>query len=207
MGVEDIAMFRGVLDSVVLYPCDAMSTERLVEAMAKHTGIAYLRTTRGGAPVIYDVDEPFAIGGSKVLRESADDRITVIAAGITLHEALAAWDALRERGIALRVIDLYSVKPLDIGTLRKAARETGALLTVEDHYEAGGIGEAVAAALAEETGTVVRSLCVRKRPRSGTTAQLLEAEGISAAAIMAAADEMMRAADTPSRKTSTSNRL
>jgi transketolase len=207
MGLEDIAMFRGVLDSVVLYPCDAMSTERLVEAMAKHTGIAYLRTTRGGAPVIYDVDEPFAIGGSKVLRESADDRITVIAAGITLHEALAAWDALRERGIALRVIDLYSVKPLDIGTLRKAARETGALLTVEDHYEAGGIGEAVAAALAEETGTVVRSLCVRKRPRSGTTAQLLEAEGISAAAIMAAADEMMRAADTPSRKTSTSNRL
>jgi len=184
MGLEDIAMFRTILDGVVLYPCDAVSTERLVEAMAEHRGMAYLRTTRGGTPVIYAPDETFPIGGSKVLRQSEEDRVAVVGAGITVHEALAAYDTLHGAGIPIRVIDLYSVKPLDAETLQAAVSDTEAVLVVEDHYAAGGIGEAVAAALAG-SGTAVHSLCVRRKPKSGTTQELLDDEGISAAAIAA----------------------
>lgn len=176
MGLEDIAMLRSVRDSVVLYPCDAVSTAKCVEAMAKHEGLAYLRTTRGATPVIYNNSESFKIGGSKVVKRSKNDVATIVAAGITLHEALAAYEELQQGGINVRVIDCYSVKPLDEKTLRAAAAETGAVITVEDHYRAGGLGEAVAAVL---SGMVpVEILAVGKEPRSGTPAELLQYEGI-----------------------------
>ncbi|MGM0428646.1 MAG: transketolase [Thermodesulfobacteriota bacterium] len=181
MGLEDLAMFRSLPDSVVLYPADAVSTERLVEAAAQWEGISYIRTTRGKTPVLYDTKDTFPIGGSKVLRQSEYDAVTVAAAGITLHEALAAADLLAQEGIPVRVIDLYSVKPLDQGTLAKAAQETRAVVTVEDHYAQGGLGEAVAAAL---SGTRVYILAVHKKPRSGTTEELLEDQGISRTAIV-----------------------
>jgi len=189
MGLEDIAMFRTVLDSVVLYPCDAVATEGLVEAMAQHEGISYLRTTRGATPVIYDNDEQFPIGGCKVLRQSDQDQATVVVAGITVHEALKAHERLLDDGIHIRVIDLYSVKPIDQETLRQAADATGVVLTVEDHYAEGGLGEAVRSTLAE-TSAKVRCLAVRKRPRSGTPEELLDDQGISARAIV---EEIKRA--------------
>ena len=185
MGLEDLGMFRTLPDSVVLYPCDAVATERLVEAMARHEGIAYLRTTRGETPVIYSSEEAFAIGGSKRLRHSDHDVLTVVTAGITVHEALQAYQQLRDEGTVIRVIDLYSVKPLDVETLRAAAEETGQLLTVEDHYAEGGLGEAVAAALASAP-VPIHCLAVRKRPRSGKPDQLLDDHGISARAIVGA---------------------
>ena len=125
MGLEDIAMFRAILKSVVLYPCDAVSTDALVEEAAGHKGIVYIRTTRMDTPIIYGADETFPIGGSKILRKSDRDIATVAAAGVTLHEALKACDELKEQGIDIRVIDLYSVKPLDEATLRDAANSTG----------------------------------------------------------------------------------
>lgn len=182
MGLEDIAMFRGILDSVVLYPCDAISCEKLVEAAARHDGFVYIRTTRMATPIIYDADAPIEIGGCGILRESASDVATVVGAGVTVHEALKAADILAADGIAIRVIDLYSVKPLDDDTLRRAAEETGLIITVEDHYPAGGIGEAVCAALASDA-VPVHTLAVTKRPMSGSPAELLDYEGISAHAI------------------------
>jgi transketolase len=189
MGLEDIAMFRTLLDGIVLYPCDAVSTEKLVGEMAQHTGIAYLRTTRGKTPVIYSADEDFPIGGCKVLRQGEDDQVTVVGAGITLHEALAAYETLKRKGVAVRVIDLYSIKPLDIETLHQAASATRAVLTVEDHFAEGGIGEAVAAALSAHA-TPVYSLAVRKRPKSGETQELLDYEEISAQAIVEKVEEI-----------------
>ena len=191
MGLEDLAMFRALLGSVVLYPCDAMSAERLVEAMAEHHGISYLRTNRGKTPVIYDAEESFPIGGSKVLRRGSHDRATVVAAGVTVHEALEAHDRLQRDGVPIRVIDLYSVKPLDLATLREAAESTDLIVTVEDHYLAGGIGEAVCRALAncgergrESRRPPVQCLGVHKRPRSGTPAELLRDQGIGVEAIV-----------------------
>lgn len=183
MGLEDIAMFRTILDSVVLYPCDAVSTERLVESMAQHEGIAYLRTTRGATPVIYPNDERFPIGGCKVLRESAEDQATVIAAGITLHEALDAYERLSADGIPVRVIDLYCIKPADEKTLRQAADATRHVVTVEDHYAEGGLGEAVRSALAGSPAAV-RCLAVGKRPKSGSPRELLDDQGISTRAVV-----------------------
>jgi len=183
MGLEDIAMFRTILDGVVLYPCDAVSTERLVESMAEHQGIAYLRTTRGGTPVIYENQEQFPIGGCKVLRQSQEDQVTVIGAGITVHEALKAHDGLRAEGAPVRVIDLYSIKPLDEATLREAADATGLVITVEDHFAEGGLGEAVRSALVDSRAKV-HCLAVRKRPKSGKPDELLNDEGISAKAII-----------------------
>jgi len=183
MGLEDIAMFRTILDSVVLYPCDAVSGEKLVEAMIEHQGISYLRTTRGDTPVIYGNDEEFPIGGSKTLRKSEDDSATIVTAGITVHEALKACDDLSQNGIAVRLIDLYSIKPLDLDTLKAAAQQTGFLLTVEDHYQAGGIGEAVRSALADQS-VRIHSLFVSKIPRSGQPDELLNDQGISAKAIV-----------------------
>lgn len=185
MGLEDLALFRTIPDSVVLYPSDAVATERLVEAMATHRGIAYLRTTRGKTPVIYNNDESFPIGGCKVLRQSDTDQAVVVAAGITVHEALNACDQLQADGIRIRVIDLYSIKPVDAETLLAAATATGFVLTVEDHYAEGGLGDAVRTALAE-SGPPVRSLAVRQRPRSGSPEELREDQGISASAIIAA---------------------
>lgn len=191
MGLEDIAMFRAMLNSVVLYPSDAVSTEKLVEEAARHKGMVYIRTTRKDTPVLYSNDEEFSIGGSKILRESERDLITVIAAGITLHEALGACDELKREGIFIRVIDLYSIKPIDVETLNKAAQATNAIITVEDHYADGGIGEAVRSALALHY-VPVHSLAVRKMPRSGKPAELLEYEEISKNAIIKKVKELLR---------------
>lgn len=191
MGLEDIAMFRTILNSVILYPSDAVSTERLVEEAARYRGLVYIRTTRADTPVLYDSDEVFPIGGSKTLRRSDHDRLTVIAAGITLHEALAARDILSEAGISVRVIDLYSVKPIDERSILEAARETGKILTVEDHYAEGGIGEAVQSALSA-TPIPVYSLAVRKMPKSGKPTDLLDYEEISRKAIVAKVMEVLR---------------
>lgn len=191
MGLEDIAMFRAMLNSVVLYPSDAVSMEKLVEEAARHKGMVYIRTTRKDTPVLYSNDEEFSIGGSKILRESERDLITVIAAGITLHEALGACDELKREGIFIRVIDLYSIKPIDVETLNKAAQATNAIITVEDHYADGGIGEAVRSALALHY-VPVHSLAVRKMPRSGKPAELLEYEEISKNAIIKKVKELLR---------------
>ncbi|MFG3018933.1 transketolase [Streptomyces sp. NPDC048254] len=187
MGLEDLAMFRSLYGSTVLYPCDANQTAKLVAAMAGLDGIRYLRTSRGASPVIYGPDEEFPVGGSKVLRSSDADRLTVVAAGVTLHEALKAADALAEDGIRIRVVDLYSVKPVDQVTLRRAAEETGCLVTVEDHHEEGGLGDAVAEAFADgrPVPRLVR-LAVRTMPGSAAPDQQLHAAGIDAEAIAAA---------------------
>ncbi len=183
MGLEDIAMFRSILSSTVLHPCDAVSTEKLVEAAVTHGGIVYLRTLRQGTPVIYPNDESFPIGGSKVLRQSDDDRVTIVGAGTTVHEALKACDELKQKGIPVRVIDAYSIKPIDVAMLREAADATGAIVTVEDHYPAGGLGEAVLAALAERPVPVWR-LAVQKTPMSGKGDELRNFEEISSRAII-----------------------
>jgi transketolase len=183
MGLEDIAMFRTLLDSVVLYPADAVAAEKLVEEMAKHQGIAYIRTTRKDTPILYRNDEVFRIGGSKVLRSNKADVAAVVAAGITLHEALKAYEELKQERKLVRVIDLYSIKPIDAETLVQAAQETGLIITVEDHFAEGGLGEAVTSAVSE-TGVPVYTLAVRKMPRSGKPDELLEYEGISHTAIV-----------------------
>jgi transketolase len=183
MGLEDIAMFRSLIDSVVLYPSDVVSTEKLVEEAARHHGLVYIRTTRNTTPIIYAADEDFSIGGCKVLKRSDGDRVTIVAAGITLHETLKAQTELEWEGIAARVIDLYSIKPLDVETLRAAAEETGVIITVEDHYPAGGIGEAVCGALSEDP-IPVYCLAVDKMPKSGPPDKLLQFEQISKGAIV-----------------------
>src|SRR5581483_5505974 len=193
MALEDLAMMRAVWGSTVLYPSDANQTAQLVESMTHHHGISYLRTTRAATPVIYEPGETFPVGGCKVVRSSSSDQVTVIAAGITLHEALKAYDQLRDGGIAIRVIDLYSVKPLDGETVAGAVAETGGrLLTVEDHWAEGGIGDAVLAALAER-GTTPRHvihLAVRDMPGSGKPQELIDAAGIGAQAIADAARKL-----------------
>ncbi len=186
MALEDLAMMRAEPNITVLYPCDAVSTERLLALMAYRQGPAYMRTSRPKTPVIYGPAETFEIGGLKVLRASADDVATVIGAGITVFEALEAHDALREDGVRIRVVDLYSVQPIDSAALVRCARETnGRLITVEDHYAAGGIGDAVAAAVAEH-GFTVQRLAVRDIPRSGAPTELVDRYGISARHIVAA---------------------
>jgi len=192
MGLEDLALYRTLLGAAVLYPCDAVSTEQLVEEMARHKGLSYLRTTRGATPVIYPNDEPFPIGGSKVLRQSENDRVTIVAAGVTVHEALAAQQELASRDVQVRVIDLYSVKPVDEESLSAAATETDAILTVEDHYAEGGLGEAVSAALSEQT-TPVHRLAVRRKPKSGKPEELRDYEEISANAIVKQVEALLAA--------------
>jgi len=184
MGLEDIGMFRTIVGSTVLYPADDIATAALVRQMADHQGLCYLRTTRQEMPRLYADGEDFPIGGSKTLRHGDEDRVTIVAAGVTLHEALKAADTLAAEHVNVRVIDLYSVKPLDMTALRTAAAETAAIITVEDHYAEGGIGEAVAAALAD-VATPVFSLAVGKLPMSGKPHELLAFEGINAAAIVA----------------------
>lgn len=189
MALEDIAAFRAVLDSVVLYPSDPNQTVQLLDAMRQHRGVSYMRTTREATPALYEPGEAFQIGGSHTVRFSGEDAVTLIGAGITLHECLAAADDLAKRGIAARVIDLYSVKPVDADTLLKAAGETGALVTVEDHWAEGGIGEVVATVLADAgASTKLIRLAVTERPGSGPPDALLAAAGIDAAHIAAAAE-------------------
>ena len=193
MALEDLAMMRAVEGSTVLYPCDGNQTVRLVAEMADRRGINFLRSTREKTAVIYSPDDSFPIGGSKVVRRSDRDRVTVVAAGITLHEALEAHKQLKEEGIAIRVIDLYSVKPVDAETLRQAARDTdGKLITVEDHWRAGGLGDAVLDAFTgtgEPLPTVVK-LAVHEMPGSGKPEELLNAAGIDASHIVAAVKEL-----------------
>ena len=185
MGLEDLAIFRPIPGCVVLYPSDAVSAEACVAAAAAHRGMVYVRTTRPAVPLLYPAAEDFPIGGSKVLKRSDGDAATVIAAGITVFEALKAADELAKQGTPVRVIDAYSVKPLDEAGIRSAVRETGGrAVVVEDHFEAGGLGEAVAAALAGEAR--LRHLCVRELPRSGPPSELLDKYGINAAHIVAA---------------------
>jgi len=201
MGLEDLAMMRAVHGSTVLYPCDANQTATLVAAMADRDGIVYLRTTRAGTPVVYEPDEPFAIGGSRVIRSSDEDDVAIVAAGITVHEALRAADALAEDGTETRVIDCYSVKPIDAGTLHAAAEATGGrIVTVEDHWPEGGLGDAVLAAFAnaDERPRVLK-LAVHNMPGSGKPAELLAAAGIDAAHIAEAARRLVRAPVTVAR--------
>jgi transketolase len=195
MALEDLAMMRAVGGSTVLYPCDGNQAARLVAAMAELDGIRYLRTTRAATPVLYEADEDFPIGGSKVLRSSDEDDVTIVAAGITVHEALAAAETLAGDGISARVIDCYSVKPIDVDSLRSAAEATGCILTVEDHWPEGGLGEAVLAALADaDERPPVTVLAVAGMPGSGTPAELLAAAGIDAEHIASAARRLVGAA-------------
>jgi transketolase len=193
MALEDLAMMRAVHGSTVLYPSDANQTAKLVAEMAEREGIVFLRTTRAATPVVYGADEEFPIGGSRVLREGDD--VALVGAGITLHEAVKAAEQLEGEGISARVIDLYSVKPVDGETLRAAAEATGGrILTVEDHWSEGGIGDAVLEALSDgETPARVVRLAVRDLPGSGKPAELLAAAGIDAEHIVAAAHALVEA--------------
>jgi transketolase len=192
MALEDIAAFRAVLDSVVLYPCDGNQTVALVDAMRGHRGVSYMRTTREGTPVLYEPGESFEIGGSRTLRSGPEDAVSLIGAGITLHECLAAAEELAGRGVSARVIDLYSVKPVDAEAVLAAAEETSAIVTVEDHWPEGGIGETVAGVLAE-AGSPARlvRLAVRGKPGSGPPADLLAAAGIDSAHICTAVERAL----------------
>jgi len=190
MALEDLAAFRAVHGSTVLYPCDANQTAKLVAAMVDLDGISFMRTTRAATPVIYGPDEEFPVGGAKVVRDGDD--VTIVGAGITLHEALKAADALAEDGINARVIDLYSVKPVDVKTLREAARATkGRFVIVEDHYPEGGLGAAVLEAFAAEDSLHVAHLAVKGLPTSGKPEELMNAAGISARYIVAAATKLL----------------
>jgi transketolase len=193
MALEDLASLRAVHGSTVLYPCDATSTAALVAQMAERSGIVYMRTTRGAYPVLYGPDEAFPIGGAKVVRSGPDDHVTLIGAGVTLHNCLAAADELGRDGISARVVDLYSVKPIDVQTLLATADATsGRLVVAEDHYPEGGIGGAVLEAL-NDAGRPVRvsHLAVRGLPGSGTPQELMEAAGISAGQIAQAARDLL----------------
>jgi transketolase len=189
MALEDLAMMRSVSGSTVLYPCDANQTAHLVAEMADHHGVVYMRTTRAATPVIYEASDSFPIGGSKVVRQSDNDAVTIVAAGITVSEALAAADELAKGGINARVIDAYSVKPIDAPTLQAAAAATKGIVVVEDHWPEGGLGAAVLEGLASAGRPMppVKLLGVTKLPGSGTPAQLLDECGISARHIVEAA--------------------
>jgi transketolase len=198
MALEDLAMMRAIHSSVVLYPSDAVSAAHLVKSMAELPGISYMRTTREKTPILYKKDDQFPVGGSKVLRSSSQDKATIVAAGITVHESLKAYDELKKQGITVRIVDAYSVKPIDRSTLHRAARETKALIVVEDHWPEGGLGDAVldafvfaADANGKKDGQAlmppkVVKLAVSGMPGSGTPEQLIDAAGISSKHIVAA---------------------
>ncbi len=192
MGLEDIAMMRALPESIVLYPCDAVSTYALIEQMANyHDGISYLRTTRMATPIIYDAQEKFPVGGCKVVRESDKDQLCVIGAGITLIEALKAYEQLQKENIAISVIDLYSIKPLDVQTVSRVAAASGKrIITVEDHYLEGGLGSAVVEAMCNKGFTIER-LAVTGLPCSGKPEELLADAGINAQAIVNAVNQMV----------------
>jgi transketolase len=192
MGLEDIAMMAAQPGMTVLYPSDGTSTYRLVEMAANHKGMVYLRAGRPKCPIVYGPDEQFQIGGSKVLRQSANDRLTVVAAGVTLFEALKAYDKLKALGVSVRVIDLYSIVPIDRTTLLASASATGGrMLTVEDHYAHGGLGDAVLDAVASE-GVRVHKLAVRAIPHSGKPDELIDHYGIGARSIVEATQHIIK---------------
>ena len=191
MALEDLAAMRALQGSTVLYPCDPNQTAALTRLMADTQGIVYMRTTRGAYPTIYGAHEKFKVGGSKILRQSPKDKVTLIGAGVTVHNCLAAADALAAKGIAARVIDLYSVKPVDLKTLREAVSATkGRLVVVEDHYPEGGIGAAVMEALALDGSARIAHLAVTGLPGSGKPEELMNAAGISSRHIVAAATKL-----------------
>ena len=185
MALEDIAMFRAMADCVVLYPCDAVSTERAVELAANHLGMVFIRTSRPKTPVTYDNHHEFALGKANLLRHADTDKVTVVGAGITVFEALKAYDQLKAQGTTIRVIDIFSIKPIDKALLLESARRTNnTIITVEDHYINGGLGDAVASAVSPE-GVRVHKLGVHELPRSGKPEELIEHHGLSAAKIAA----------------------
>jgi transketolase len=197
MALEDLSMMRAVYGSTVLYPCDANQTAQLVAQMADHDGIVYMRTTREKTPVIYAPDEEFMVGGSRVIHQSDKDEVTIVAAGITVHEALKAYDQLKSQRITARVIDAYSVKPIDEETLMLAADEAGnKIVVVEDHWPEGGLGDAVLDAFTMRNGPIpeVVKLAVQTMPGSGTPAELMEEAGISANHIVQAVRALVRQA-------------
>jgi transketolase len=192
MGLEDLASMRAVFGSTVVYPCDANQAAKLLAVLADTAGVTYIRTTRQATPVIYGPDEDFELGGSRVLKSSTADALTIIGAGITVPEAMAAAETLAGGGTAARVIDLYSIKPLDLAALRSAATDTGHILTVEDHWPQGGLGEAVFGALAEAgLGVKGELLAIRHMPDSATPEQELAEAGIDRVAIVAAAKRLL----------------
>jgi transketolase len=193
MALEDLSMMRAVHGSTVLYPSDGTSAVFLVKEMADRAGIVYMRTTRGAYPVLYPPGETFPIGGSKVIRSSVDDRVTLIGAGVTLHSCLAAARELERDGIAARVVDLYSLKPIDTDTLLAAAVATAdCLVVVEDHHPEGGLGSAVLEALNDaDHPASIAHLAVRNLPGSGSPQELMDAAGISTAHIVAAARRIL----------------
>jgi transketolase len=192
MALEDLASLRAIQGSTVLYPSDPNQTAKLTMLMAETNGIVYMRTTRGAYPTIYSATETFRVGGSKVLRQSAKDKVTLIGAGVTLHACLAAADALAQKKVPARVIDLYSVKPVDVKTLKEAARVTkGRFVIVEDHYPEGGLAAAVLEALADSPPRVAH-LAVRDLPGSGKPEELMNAAGITAKHVVAAAAKLLK---------------
>jgi transketolase len=190
MGLEDLALFRPIPGCAVLYPSDAYSTEGCVESLTRHKGLAYLRTTRPGTPVLYKKDEEFPIGGSKVLKRSQKDSAAVIAAGITIHEALKACEELKRENIQVRVIDAYSVQPMDPNIVKEVARAGNKAVVVEDHFRSGGLGDAVASLLAGKADLI--HLAVDELPRSGEPEELLEKYGISAGHIVQAVKRLIK---------------
>jgi transketolase len=191
MALEDIAAFRAIHGSTVLHPSDANQTAKLVEAMAERSGISFIRTLRGKTEVRTAPDEDVRIGGSRVVRKGDD--VAIVACGITVDEACDAAEALAGDGIEARVLDCYSIKPLDAEAVRAAARECGAIVCVEDHWPEGGLGDAVLEALAEaDDRPPVRKLAVREMPTSGKPAELMRRAGIDAEAIAGAARELAR---------------
>lgn len=195
MALEDLAMMRAVFGSTIVYPCDPNQTAQLVAQMADHDGIVYMRTTREKTPVLYSPDEQFKIGGSKVVRQSDKDRLTIVAAGITVHEALKAADQLQRQRVAVRIIDAYSVKPMDEETLLAAAQEVGnKFIVVEDHWPEGGLGEAVMEVFSHRDGPMpqIVKLAVQSMPGSGTPNELMEAAGISAHNIVEAVNALLQ---------------
>jgi transketolase len=197
MGLEDLAMMRAVHGSTVAYPADPYATIALVKELSERPGVCYLRTTRAATPVLYGPQESFPIGGSKTLRQSDRDVCVIVAAGITLHEALRAHELLKGEGLLIRVIDCYSVKPIDTMGLREAARcSQHRVLVVEDHWVEGGLGDAVLAVFGESGGTRVKKLAVNALPHSGKPEELLELYGLSASCITAAVQKFVRDAGT-----------
>lgn len=193
MGLEDIAMFRAIPGSTIFYPSDAVSTERAVELAANTKGICFIRTSRPNTAVLYKNDEPLVVGKAKVIKSSANDQALVIGAGVTLHEAIKAADELAKNGVNIRVIDPFTIKPIDAQTIIKNAKEVGGrIITVEDHYPQGGLGEAVQSAVALERNIIVKKLAVPNVPRSGPPTVLLENYGISAHNIVAAVQEILK---------------
>ena len=192
MALEDLALFRTIHGSTVLYPADGNQTANLVYQMARLAGVVYLRTTRQATPVLYKSGEHFAIGGSRIVRTTPNDDVTIVAAGITLHEAIKASELLALEAINARVIDLYSIKPIDSITLENAARDTAGIITVEDHWLEGGLGDAVLNVFANiDVRPRVLKLAVTDMPGSGTPEELLREAGIDASTIADAAKRLV----------------